>query len=419
MKIALTSVASILFVFATTTVDAQSESWLSRLWNRGPGRYERMHESVLKAFRPVSEQVSHCTAEIRTSDDKAVIALGTIVDADGLIVTKSSQLPKEKSFECRLKNGKEYAAEVLRRDTIHDLALIKIAATGLTPIEWNVDESPAVGSWVMSCYTGDLPLAVGVVSVDSRKVGPNRAFLGIRHSGANYKIDEVIANSAAEAAGIKVGDQLKIVNGRALDDPDDLTVVLSVLQPGAVAKIQLERDGESILVEATLKEREPERARGRRGSFFSRRLEGDLSTRRTSFPTVLQHDTVLLPSFCGGPLIDLDGKAVGINIARAGRVNSYAVPAPTVLDFVADSDPVDLASTSTGLGAARIGKLERDLAGITETVTLMRRLIALEDQITRLEAELVAARGEETETITRSLAEARKTAEKVRTSLDR
>jgi hypothetical protein len=39
---------------------------------------------------------------------------------------------------------------------------------------------------------------------------------------------------------------------------------------------------------------------------------------------------VLRPADCGGPLLDLDGKMVGINIARAGRVNSYAIPTAAI-----------------------------------------------------------------------------------------
>ena len=32
---------------------------------------------------------------------------------------------------------------------------------------------------------------------------------------------------------------------------------------------------------------------------------------------------------CGGPLVNLDGQCVGINIARAERVSSYALPSST------------------------------------------------------------------------------------------
>jgi serine protease Do len=65
-------------------------------------------------------------------------------------------------------------------------------------------------------------------------------------------------------------------------------------------------------------------------------LGGPLSDRRTDFASALQHDSVLLPSQCGGPLVGLDGKVAGINVARAGRVESYAIPAATVGPLLAE-----------------------------------------------------------------------------------
>src|SRR5690606_15227199 len=59
-----------------------------------------------------------------------------------------------------------------------------------------------------------------------------------------------------------------------------------------------------------------------------------LSFRRTGFESVLQHDTFLLPEHCGGPLCDLDGHVVGINIARAERIASYALPAAAILPWI-------------------------------------------------------------------------------------
>ena len=60
------------------------------------------------------------------------------------------------------------------------------------------------------------------------------------------------------------------------------------------------------------------------------RMGGDVSERAEAFELAIQHDTVLEPSQCGGPLVNLEGKAVGVNIARAGRVASYALPAALV-----------------------------------------------------------------------------------------
>ena len=59
-----------------------------------------------------------------------------------------------------------------------------------------------------------------------------------------------------------------------------------------------------------------------------------LSTRRGGFPVILQHDSGVAPENCGGPLVDLDGKVVGINIARAGRTESYALPAEAVKGLI-------------------------------------------------------------------------------------
>jgi RNA polymerase sigma factor (TIGR02999 family) len=44
---------------------------------------------------------------------------------------------------------------------------------------------------------------------------------------------------------------------------------------------------------------------------------------------------VLKPEECGGPLVDVDGRAVGLNIARAGRVETLALPARCFKERVA------------------------------------------------------------------------------------
>ena len=61
-----------------------------------------------------------------------------------------------------------------------------------------------------------------------------------------------------------------------------------------------------------------------------------LSNRRGGFPSILQHDTVLKPSDCGGPLVNLEGQVVGINTAiiTGGRGNEgvgFALPSNTAI----------------------------------------------------------------------------------------
>ena len=59
-------------------------------------------------------------------------------------------------------------------------------------------------------------------------------------------------------------------------------------------------------------------------------MGGPLSARASGFPDVFQHDSVIRPTDCGSPVVDLDGKVIGINIARAGRTETFAIPADVV-----------------------------------------------------------------------------------------
>jgi serine protease Do len=69
---------------------------------------------------------------------------------------------------------------------------------------------------------------------------------------------------------------------------------------------------------------------------FQDRMSGAISQRSSGFAAALQHDLVIRPNECGSPLVDLDGRVIGINVARAGRVMSYAIPTPAVLARLED-----------------------------------------------------------------------------------
>ena len=52
----------------------------------------------------------------------------------------------------------------------------------------------------------------------------------------------------------------------------------------------------------------------------------DVSLRQTGFPAVLIHDTIVGRRQCGGPVVDLEGRVVGVNIARFHRCSTFAIP---------------------------------------------------------------------------------------------
>ena len=206
--------------------------------------------------------------------------------------------------------------------------MLKLPAEGLTAAPWNDSSQFTPGQWVVTPDNTGLPLSVGVVSVPRREIRPARGLLGItiEDGDPGPRIVSISDNSAAKQAGLKEGDLIVRIDDKPTRERGELVGVLRRYQAGATVKVTYLRDDERKTVQATLKPADPP---------FQDRIGGHkLSVRAAGFPTALQHDTVLRPEQCGGPLLDVDGKVVGINIARAGRVVSYAIPANVVIGLL-------------------------------------------------------------------------------------
>jgi serine protease Do len=283
---------------------------------------------VLAAFREVVSPVQSSTVVVRADGKDA--SLGAVVGENGWIVTKASEIKGK--ITCRLSDGRELAARVIGVHDDTDLAMLKISAKNLPTVAWEM-EKPQVGDWVATADSADVPASVGVVSVLPRGVVAPRGILGIglEQGDGGALVREVMPNSGAAKAGMKVGDTVLSVNGKIAKTHEELIAIVARYGPGDELTLVVRRDGKEITVKATLGSRPTD---GR--SNLQNMMGGRLSDRRSNFAEILQHDSVLRPEQCGGPLVNLDGKVVGINIARAGRVESYAIPAAVVTSLIAD-----------------------------------------------------------------------------------
>jgi serine protease Do len=295
---------------------------------------DRSHAKVLAAFRDVVATPAKSTVQIYC--DKHSAALGTIVDPSGYIVTKASEL--DGKIECQLNApGQRFEATVVARDHALDLAVLKIDAKDLPAIAWSDGDAPAVGSWLVTPGLSQVPLAIGVLSVSPRRIVAPPGALGIDLDDPDQpaRIKAVRPNSAAKTAGLEAGDIILKVNGKAVANNQELVMTVRGYQPGESIELVIKRGDQELTKTAVLgslaKLFHPE---GEDRAEFQNHLGGQLSERRYGFPSVIQHDSVLKPSECGGPIVDLDGKAVGINIARAGRVESFALPGSVVREAV-------------------------------------------------------------------------------------
>lgn len=322
----------LVFVFFTETISAQHPS---RGYHRLADAYFKSGAITLRSFAPVSRLTRDSIVKLNL--DGTTVALGTIIDPNGLIITKASEI-KEGRLTCILATGKQVSARLVMVDDDNDVGLVKANATGLKPIRWATEDGTA-GQWAVTPGTELRPEAVGIISVPPRKILHRQAFIGVRldFTAPMASIAEITPDLGAERAGLKPGDLILAVNGGRVKKSEELANVLRTHREGQAVKLRVRRGEQEFDTSVQMTVPKPER----RGRWFDRqermnRLGTELSQRSEGFELAIQHDTVLQPWQCGGPLVNLDGKAIGLNIARAGRIASYALPAVLVKQIVED-----------------------------------------------------------------------------------
>ena len=345
-----------------------AQQWLERMRNLGRRNpNEKSHDTIKAAFEEISAPASQSTVLVFSGEKPA--AIGTVVSKDGYILTKASEL--EDDLSCRLKDGRHQNAELIGIHQQHDLAMLKIDADDLTPMQWAKGQPPVIGSWLVTPGIEDTALAIGVVSVASRKISQTPGVLGVSldDGEGGALITEVMRRSAAQKAGMKKDDIVLSVNGKRTKDRVAMVNQIRKHKPGDEVKLKLKRGDEELEITATLGSHFTSGPAAR--SNFQNSLGGKLSLRRAGFEQAVQHDTVLEPHECGGPVMNLNGKAVGINIARAGRVASYALPAKLVVAAIDDLKSGKFAAEEPSPTATRIAELKREIQQVTANVNEM------------------------------------------------
>ena len=289
----------------------------------------RNGEATLRAFAPISAETRHSIVKLNV--DGATVALGTVMDPTGLALTKASELKKGK-LTCWLASDEEVPAEVIGVDEAEDVALVRVQARGLKPIAWAMTDV-VVGQWAITPGIADTPHAVGIISALPRRIRPARALIGIQFdSGTSApRIGQILPGLGAEKVGLQPGDLIVAVNGAAVTNREQVVETLREFREGQTVKLRLQREDKPI--DARVRLMIPRSGQPGSELYYQqgrRRMTGAVSERAEGFEQAIEHDSVLRPWLCGGPLVNLEGKAIGLNIARAGRMTTYALPAELV-----------------------------------------------------------------------------------------
>lgn len=87
---------------------------------------EREHDSILEDYRPVISEARESTVALLSG--RTQIALGTVVDSSGYVLTKASEVSNVRNLRCLLPGGVRVSADLLDTYDSLDLALIRVGA---------------------------------------------------------------------------------------------------------------------------------------------------------------------------------------------------------------------------------------------------------------------------------------------------
>lgn len=312
---------------------------LSKLEGVGVEKYGKRAPEILAQYTPTVASAHLSTAKVLAKGSDKQLALATVVSASGYLITKASEVEKNLDVELLFAKspvfpqGLRLGTKIVDTYRPFDLALLKVEASGLNPAQFTDTPAPSPGTFLAAAGIEDVPIAFGVTSVATRNLDDaNKGFLGVllQPTEQGLSIRQVTAKSAAADAGLKENDIVLKINGNLVATVEEFIRTVSSYKPSDRIQLNIKRADEIKNVDAVLRRRGEFPGALQRFEDPRSAMSGALSDHRTGFPAALQHDLILKPSECGGPLTDLDGHVVGINIAHSGRIESLAIPTATV-----------------------------------------------------------------------------------------
>lgn len=255
------------------------------------------------------------------------VAAGLLLSADGYFISKASELPRWEGLKFYAPDGKPAAAREIRREPRLDVVLGQLQHTK-PPASPRFGDSRiiAIGQWLAAGRGAGREVKFGVMSAKRRPVGSRGVGIGIRMNdesdGRGVVILDVGADSPAEAAGLQKDDRIVRADGIEVTGPKQFRDMVSKCQPGDAIDLVCQRDGGEVKIQVRLTSMSKIQSNFTGEDFAN----GGTSIRTDDFPEVIQHDIPLDPADMGGPLCNLLGQVIGINIARVDRVTTFALP---------------------------------------------------------------------------------------------
>ena len=266
-------------------------------------------------------------ATVKLLRNEKVIAHGTVIDPRGFVLSKASACIGARYLLTN--SGIRLPVKARKRDEACDLVLLEVIGSGheWPTLHWSDKNDSTHARWAISASTELNEIRLGLFGGKARPIGREGGVMGVVLSDDNQSekgilVLEVIPQSAADRAGLKINDRILKIDHRSVRSKQQVNHLMQKKDPGDLVLLHINRVDEAIELRVTL---------GHRSvtfDLFNRNLlmSGPTSKRKDNFPLVLQHDIPLYRNNMGGPVFNLEGECVGINIARVDRVTNFALP---------------------------------------------------------------------------------------------
>jgi S1-C subfamily serine protease len=276
--------------------------------------------------------------EIR-SDNRHWSGLGTYV-GDGLIVTKASELRFGRDLSVVLNDGLVAGATVAATDPTLDLALVQLwapkFADGITPICWAEAKHLLVGTIVTVVTPPAFSEPKGIVCVPSRAIPrlPGIVPVQVKDAEGGVEITATfveITDSlwlASPPFNLRRGDVITNVGGVTVANRaafaklvfNEARIGRHPRAAGELVTVTYRRQGKEEVAFVHLRHAH---------SVPTQRIHPS-SYRYSSFPAAIASDLNARPEHCGAPVVDAEGRVVGLLIAQAPFIESLILPSTEV-----------------------------------------------------------------------------------------
>ena len=171
-------------------------------------------------------------------DGRREINYGVVVSPDGHILTKASEIEGIEDLSVTVDRTNYPDVKILATDPAWDVALLKVDAEGLVPVEFAETSAVPHGTWVVANgVTSRLRrrALAGVISANSRPIpAEGGVALGVVIAAEKdaITVGEVVEDGAAEKAGIEAGDVILSIDGHAVKKVENIAEILAERETG-------------------------------------------------------------------------------------------------------------------------------------------------------------------------------------------